>query len=262
MRDVADFIYLHGGPGLNSYPEKKLLSPYFEKHNKNLTLWNEPRNFKTTDYYREIKQSVYELINAKSNRIHILAHSFGAYIILDLLSEISNKLDSVTFLSPAVDLVSADDRIIKLGHDIHKKSNPEMAKRMEILMPKLTREYDKDKLDCLLLAFESGYFIQNFSSQQSFEKYFSYLTGEYEFRLEDFLKIKPSITPLNSNPSKVDIECYAFFGDDDPIFKKRTEMPILEQFFKKVNAIELAQGAHYPHIDAQEEIFKFLFEKI
>ncbi len=262
MKNSERFIYIHGGPGLNSKPEEVLLAPYFKEKSKEIIFWNEPINFSSDNYYQEIKESVLSLILKQDVKVHLLGHSFGAYIILDLLEEIPDKVESMTFLSPAVDLVNADKRIIDLGYSIHKDKNPEIVAQMDKLIPLINDECDQNKLDCLLLAFQSGYFTQNFSSLESFEKYFSHLSGDFEFRLNDYLKIKPSVTPLKKNIKKSKIKAFSFFGKNDPLFKMETEVPVLDPYFENLEVIELENVSHYPHIDAREETFNTIFSNL
>ncbi|MBL7664477.1 MAG: alpha/beta hydrolase [Bacteriovoracaceae bacterium] len=260
---MKKFLYVHGGPGLNSYPESQLLKPIFESHNHEIVLWNEPKSFSSKNYYAEMVDNLKDFILSQGPNLNIISHSFGSYLVLDLISKTDLPVNSLCFVSPALDLEQGDKNILNVGLEILKKTNTELSKQLETKIQLFKKnKTEQNKIDALLLAFQSGYFSLNFCSEENFKKYFGLLINEHEFRLNDFLKIKPTIAPLKPQKKKKSIKSIAIFGAQDPIFKYENEMKVLNKFIEKTNVKIFPNISHYPHIESQHDFYYELLAHI
>ena len=253
-------VFVHGGPGLNSNPEDQILSNDFLNNNFDIMYWNEPKVFSSQDYYNEVLDSLVRFINSiDDNSILLIGHSFGCNLILNVMPLIKDKINSICFLSPVLDINEADTNIIKYGLKLLKSSNAESAVKLETMIPNLTKRFDETKIQALLLAMSSDLFHHYFSDDKSFYTYFNYLQDENEFRIEDYIKIKQSIpisiTDLNEIFS---IPLLIIFGQKDPVCNPIYEEKVIRKYFSNITLYTLENISHYPHIDATDFFFEAL----
>ena len=254
-------IFIHGGPGLNSNPEQKLLKDDFVSNGIDIRFWNEPKEFQTKNFNEEILNSIIELVNSFDEKIILIGHSTGCRNILNILPTIKSKVHSICFLSPALDLKEADGNIIKFGMSLLEKTNPEAAKSLLNILPSLNDNFDENKADAILLGLSSGYFVHNFINSNSFENYFQFLQGDNQFRVDDYLKIRKSGSQMITESDEIfDIPTIALFGKKDPIFNFEHGVSIISKYFSNLKSKCLEDVSHYPHIDDKDLFFKELLK--
>jgi pimeloyl-ACP methyl ester carboxylesterase len=253
-------IYIHGGPGLNSHPDKVLLGSDIKAHGHDILFWNEPREFKTQDMYSEIVDDLVQTVLAQEKDVCLIGHSFGARIIIDSLSKLSEKVFSTIFLAPALNMMEGDKRIINYGLSKLEETNSEVANAIKENIPKLTySKFDEIKGETLLMAFQSGYFSENFISSKDFENFFSHLQGEYEFRVPDHISIRKTAKYLKrGNGEFKDIHNLTIIGEKDPIFGTELEAEAVREFFPNANIQFWSNASHYPHIDDKKRFIEEL----
>ena len=189
----------------------------------------------------------------------LIGHSSGCKNILNILPDVKHKVSHVCFLAPALDLVQASNDIIKLGQKILAKSKPSVAKEIESIEADLTDSFDELKERALMLAFSSNYVVRNFDSEASFNNYFSYLTGKFEFCVDTYIKVNRSM-PLSVTKSDevFDIPLLAILGAKDPVFGVQDSKSLISKYFTNKSILVYENTSHYPHIDEKEEFLKVL----
>lgn len=261
------YIYIHGGPGLSSKAEEMILKDETSNRGLDIEFWNEPRQYITDKPYNELTESLIQFISRHKEKVVLIGHSSGCLNILNILPKITHKVSSIVFLAPAIDLDKMDKNIIKFALNIYKKSDDLLKEfnQLTLLEKKVSNSFDQYKIDALMLSFASNYFLHNFKSEASFINYFSHLTGDYAFNLDNFFKIRQDISKNNLSLSlslsfKSDLPLITIYGENDPIIKMDETQESLSKIFSNNNSLEVKSVAHCPHIDATEEFIDCLIK--
>ena len=258
----AKVVFVHGGPGLNSNPEKNLISQIYEQSGLEIHFWNEPRELQTDDPYTFVKSSLIDYINSFNAPVTLLAHSWGCRLVIDCINEIESNVNGACFISPAVDFKNADRKICKLGKEILNNQKASTEKIKKFLAVK-TDDLDEIRFEALAEAFCSNYFVKNFINEENMKGYFQYLTDENEFRASDMISIRRSMELAPTSPTRrVKLPTTAIFGKLDPIFTKSSESKVLEEVFSNLKPIELEDQSHYCHIEKPEIVLKEILNLI
>jgi pimeloyl-ACP methyl ester carboxylesterase len=260
----TQFIFVHGGPGLNSKPERELLAPNLKEQGFDILFWDEPQDFHSKNTYNEIVLDLVNKINQHKQDVCLIGHSFGARIVIDALksNRITSKIKSTLFLSPALDMCSGDDKIINYGLSKLETLNPEVASTIKKHIPNLINDqFDDLKGETLLLAFQSGYFVENFINPSDFEKYFSYFQNEFSFRVEDHVAIRKVAGYLkDGNNDFKQIKNTTIVGTNDPIFNDEAQLSMTLSYFPNATIQKWDTVSHYPHMDATAKFLELLKE--
>lgn len=262
-RDKSPFLFIHGGPGLNSEPEKHLMAPIFKKYALEIDFWNEPTQFHSNQYAEEVQRSLIDKIHSFQDKVNIIAHSYGAKTVLGILSEVRHKIDHIFFSAPVVDTLNSDRAVLSHGYSVLSKTKNSEARELENLLPNICSDFDQTKQRALTLAFKSGFYKNYFKDLASFENYYQYFQDDHSFSMERYLRIRQ--TELNEyTPPDVpyDISCTLFYGGLDPVFSPKMEARLLNQYFSHITTYILPEVSHYPHMDASPFFMKHLIQHI
>lgn len=254
------FIFIHGGPGLNSEPESNLIEKYFETKGLSIDFWNEPKNLSIDHPLNELKEDLKKFILDKEENVNLIGHSFGAKLLLETLPDVMQKVDSICIISPAIDMIAGEQYVFDMAQELLKKNDQEKAIELSELIGKLKDEVDTIRIEALKLAVASGYFMNYFTDSKAFETYFSYLQGDYAFNLENFLKVRPHINKTLPDLSGYNGKSIVFFGKEDPAFKVENELPILKKYLPEINVKEMEGMRHYPHIERKNQLLDYYFD--
>lgn len=254
------FLFVHGGPGLNAAADQAFLEEPITKRGHSITFWNEPRAFHSGNPYREMTDDLNQTISKQDGPVNLIGHSFGSKLCLDALRNNDEKIASVCFLSPSVDMRKADKNILDISMPLLEEGNPEAAEKLKELLPLLSEKVDQNKLEALSIAIQSGYFIKYFVQPENFEKYFRYLQDDNAFRLDAYLKIRPSVD--NTIPPVPSKKAIAFFGDEDVVCTFENESEAIKKVLPDTKMIKVENVAHYPHVESRDFLMEQLFNFI
>lgn len=104
MEHIKDTLFLHMGPGFNSYIEKTLLGPHFPK----IDFWDQP--FPTTDknafqsLANQVEKKLILMSNEINGPINIVAHSFGGQLFEYLIHKFPDKISKGTIYNSSSNL--------------------------------------------------------------------------------------------------------------------------------------------------------------
>jgi pimeloyl-ACP methyl ester carboxylesterase len=251
------YIFVHGGPGLNSTPELNILKPHFDSKRLDVLFWNEPKDAKS---YSDIVYDLATHYADPSFQYCLIGHSFGARYVIDSLLKTKENVTSTFFINSALDMINADEKIVEISQHILKESNPDLYSQLIELLPKLNRDkFDENKGNALLLAFKSAYFVDNFIDLPTFQNYFSYLSGENEFRIPDHVRIRKTSQYLAVGRQQLEeIPNTTLVGDSDPVFNLNNEEAMVRGYFPNSKVSLIKDQSHAIHIESMELFFREL----
>lgn len=254
------FVFIHGGPGLNSSADESSLKQGIEELGHEIFFWNEPTSFSSANFYEEILKSAAQYIKQLQKNIHVITHSFGANIIMDIYPQVKESIESVCMLSPATDLTEGDRNILKNSLDFFRRSDDTKAENLKNAISLAGDEISENKIKALLLALESGYLTDYFNSMESFQEYFGHFVEEKQFRLNDHFEIRKSWDDYkrsNKRSMKINKPTLIIFGKDEKYYSPQHEFNNIQPIIQDPIRIDFDGCSHYPHIDQKE---RFLSE--
>lgn len=259
------YIFIHGGPGLNSNPERHLLklAPGHE-----IVFWDEPsslrdRNYTVDSAYKNWLDSLSKFIrrHSEKSQVTLIAHSFGAYALNEVLPSIEKHISGVILLAPIFDLLNLDRNILDLAIRLkaHKADLKAMAELNESKQ-KIGTAFNDMRFTALLKALGDEEVLPNYwhnhSASGNYNQYFA--TDEaFQIDFGSFKAVRESISH-NTISNKYDGKVILYYGAFDPVAKLEQDYKLVKELYPN-SVIKIAQDSgHYPHIEEMASFLKWL----
>jgi len=255
-------IFVHGGPGLNSNPELHLLSASFIKEAAPIVFWNEPSklrpqgsSFKDQDAFQHMLEELRKFIIAESEDgpVVILAHSFGAFAINDLLPAIGDRVERLVLLAPVLDLRNLDGNILDIAvKECSQRNLHAEASEFENYKANLDDEFTDERFEGLAkaLAIEDvlGSYWRNKDMAQV---YSSYLIAEHMIDFDSFKAVRKSVKK-NDSRNQFNGRVSIVYGNIDPVTKLEQDLPKLKLLYPASEVAISSCSGHYPHLEDED----------
>jgi pimeloyl-ACP methyl ester carboxylesterase len=266
-------VFLNGGPGFNSEPERNILGPYLNSKGHESFFWNEPSELRpkkeslvvgnafelaTEDASLFLKK----ICEDKYNRnlpceLTLVAHSFAVHHAVRLAEEHAKTIKEIILISPAINVKDADTNIFLVAvKGLIDEGHPEVSAELAAMIPELEEGFDKAKIQAFMLATQYAAIFTNYWSDLNLmQHYFSYLKEEFSFDFKGFFAVRESMPLVNKDPSsKISIPTQVYFGECDPIVLADQQLPLLKKYFASFDTHMLAKTKHYSHIERMLDI--------
>ncbi len=250
-------FFVHGGPGLNSTPELTLLKNRFKAQGCEFTGWNEPSEFRDsefTDY--SLKNSINSLRMALEKaylsypKMVIVAHSFGAYLLDQVIESLSFRPEFLFLISPVADLNVLDRRIIEAGSFFSK--DPLTKTKLDLYLSDFRDEVglSDERLEVLGTAVAIPGLNNAYWGRGEFtDAYLNLFSGINSFNMNSFIAIRKTCQNMRMNTNH-GIKTIALFGSKDritPLEDWNLCGPKLPNLI-----LSLVDGVgHYAHIESE-----------
>jgi pimeloyl-ACP methyl ester carboxylesterase len=247
------FLFIHGGPGLNSNPERKLLLERFSTAGNKIYFWNEPSenrktyqgpvSFKTA--CDSLQKTILDL--SQEEQITVIAHSFGAFTLNHILPTVELGLKKIILLCPVTDLNLLDQHILDVG-EIDSS-----------ICMKPHENFSDERFEALAAATVNGRILSHYWNKQELlaDYYVHFANTEYQFSLAAFKTIRETChNSIVNNPTH--IETSVIYGIHDP-FILSEEFLRLKEVYTNANVYLFEESAHYCHIEEPEKFAAICF---
>lgn len=261
-------LYFHSGPGLNSNPEKNLLTDKFKAKGYELKCWNEPSALRPDEFvtgkgYTDYLNSAeaFLLKHYTGEHLCIIAHSFSANIACYFAQKHPDKLKHIVFVTPNLSPATTDLNTFKFIMADYRANNNSKADDLATIIENYTGNFDDNTLNGFLLAGQNPRLFDHYWHNNEVKPLFlSYFTSpEYVLDLEGYLDIRKTWFATSLSGSK--IPATVVLGKYDMVISKEVEKRVLERYFDNLTAVEFKASAHYPHAEETDKFLKIL-EKI
>ncbi len=135
-------IYLHGGPGYNSFAFERSSGPLLEKKLNMIYLdqrggGRSPISNSSQLGINNLRDDVESVRNSlKAKKINLIAHSFGGLVALEYLKKYQDHINKIVFVEISADLSSVMEGQIKEYLEIAKKlKSPKITELEKLLIP-------------------------------------------------------------------------------------------------------------------------------
>ncbi len=224
------------GPGFHSQIEKK----FFESASPSINFWNQPPVTSFTDLQSSTEKV---FLNLNSDKVELLAHSFGAQLAMGLSTRFPDKITKITMLNAGVDPfecfinLGIALKVIELKDTDHCRQL-ETMKKVEFIIqvastPGFAETYWHSPLK--MKSMESHFAAERPLDTQIFVAIFiDYLNQQRAFY--------KSIRPWNGTVS-------IFSSDDDALLTFKKDVEPWKSYFPKAQFIRIKNVGHYAHLE-------------
>jgi pimeloyl-ACP methyl ester carboxylesterase len=252
------YLFVHGGPGLNSNSESNFLGPEFDKADKKIDFWHEPslirdKTLKTDLSYDLWLNSLSKFIHKHSEEgpITVIAHSFGAFALNDLLPVVGSRISRLVLVAPVFNLRTLDQNIanlaLKILSDQGKTEALAYYRNLQSFMP---LEFDAQRYKILLGAFEISEVLPRYwHNQERAEGYNQFLIeDQWQVNFASFRSVRETIGK-NEITNHFNGPVSIIYGRHDPVVKMEQDLTSIKKMYLNPEIIIMEHSGHYPHIE-------------
>jgi pimeloyl-ACP methyl ester carboxylesterase len=270
--EAKNYIFLNGGPGLNSQPEKYILGPHLESLGHKAFFWNEPSSLRPTEDTFNPANAYHSAVISAKNFIDdvcqnstdkdcdltLITHSFSVHYAIELITKYHAPIKELVLISPALNIHVADKNILKLASNgLEIEGDASTSQEISELLPKLIEEFNQDKIEAFILASKyTSLFTNYWANLELMANYFSYLVNEYSFTAQEMMLVRISMPRTQDIlEEKISIPTKIFFCEEDPVTIHVEQVTKIQNYFLKPEIKVLDNCKHYPHLEQMKKIF-------
>ena len=257
-------LFLHGGPGFNSFAEQKILAPLFEQKGMELVCWNEPSNLRADGppfsaefaFENSVKSARHELLrlaDQSNGKVYILAHSFATHILLNLVKDVPEFISGATIIAPTFKLREIFCRILKLAVSDFDQTLPNKALQIREFIEKSKSLFDQPIQDAFAIATEDpNLFPHYWQNKETMGAYFgAWAEKSMPLDIEGFVAVLQDLDRKNQN---IDIKSSQIpfrmiFGAHDPIVLRTQELAYIQNSIAHWSEVTFEKSGHFPHLE-------------
>lgn len=244
---MKNLLFIHGGPGLNSQAEEKMIESKFRSQGLRISFWNEPSEMR--DGVKEISfdiaiESLVKEFQKFQNPPVLIAHSFGAQYALGLINKLGLKNQKVIYICPDLEPLNTDLNIIKLAKNYFEREDKDKFHQLEQLTQTFTNSFDEIRIQALgIVGTYQDLFFNYWVDKDVMSTYYSFHTEEYSFNINSYLTIRAT-SPLELIENFDRENSLVLYSIHDPIINlnRNFEFTLIKD------------SGHYPHIEVTDQI--------
>jgi pimeloyl-ACP methyl ester carboxylesterase len=269
------FLFLHGGPGFNSFSEKALLTDAFAHLNSTIEFWNEPSELRPKgepfiekaafpNWYGSIARALMSC-RERNQRTHVLAHSYSVHGVVRVLEDYSDVVSGLTLISPALNIYDAYKNMARVGRNLYRESDPEKARQIDSELSLSTTFFDIHLVNSMLLAAGNpalfSQYWENHSRMQ--EAHEAAKAPEAQMDMRSFIAVNKGLAEQSREPKMLSFDgrVQIIFGEKDAVVLSHQEIPFLEKTFKNRDVHFFSESRHYAHLEETERFARLVMKK-
>lgn len=263
-----NFLFIHGGPGLNSNPEKELLSSYFTSNSDQLFVWNEPLNLReeapeVVKFQHSCSSLKLKIISlAMEGELTIIAHSFGAFILDAILPSVEELISKIILITPVSNLSFLDRNIISNSLKFYENTGSSEARVLKDYFEIMNdaEAFNEERFNAILTAASHDKFNDAYWSKTYLmaDYYLHFAEPKYQFSMANFKSIRETCRIIHSQNGS-SVETVIIYGKNDP-FILSSEADNLQSLYPNSSVTIFNESAHYPHIEERKKFLSLILE--
>jgi len=267
----ARVLYFHGGPGFNGNPERELLVRAYADAGYDLRVWDEPSAlrpegppFHSHDAFAGLLASAEAWLEAHrgDGPTVLMGHSFGTHPVRHLTARSPEEVALAVFVAPALDLAPLDRNLFEVALTDFERMGSPLADAMREVLAAYTGAFDANTEQGVSLALQDpelfGHYWRDHEAMKRFLP--RYEPPRYAPDAEGYFAVRRSLTPIVLTGSPV--QALAIFGAHDVVSPRAQQLSPVAQSYPRLEVRELAESAHYPHVEEVEAVLALLDEAL
>jgi pimeloyl-ACP methyl ester carboxylesterase len=256
------FVFLHGGPGFNSFAERAILDPVFVAAGHDVVFWNEPSRlrpdgepFETADAFDRWLASAERCVCAAtdSRPVHLVAHSLTVHAAADIARRHPDRVTSLVLVGPSADPLATFRNVLRLAHEDLRDAKPHIASAIAACLTRSHALFDEAMQEGLMNVLQderlfSHYWADETQMQASMA---AQARPEAQFDAESFFAVMTSFAQrgMSALPSAANVPAMVLFGACDPVTQLDEQRSAIERALPRAHIHVIDGCSHYLHLD-------------
>ncbi len=269
------FVFLHGGPGFNSFAEQAILGPIFHSNGHEIVFWNEPSRLRpggepfdgTTGAFERWLASAERcvLFAAQSPPAHLITHSVTVHAAVEIVRRHPSRIATLVALAPSADPFATFTNVLRLAHEDLRDVKPEIAATIAECLAR-TREFLDDPMreGLMNVLHDERLFSHYWADPVQFEASMSALARpEAQFDAESFFAVLSGFKQRGAtclSASSVHVSALVLFGAHDRITRAGEQRNAIEAALPGARIDVLEGCSHYVHLDRPRHVVDIVTE--
>jgi pimeloyl-ACP methyl ester carboxylesterase len=260
-------LFFHSGPGLNSNPERQLLTGVFKQEGFELMCWNEPSGLRPDPFFAQganafeqyLRSAEAFLLRAYDGKpLVIIGHSFGAQAACYLANRHQEKLKHIVLLSSNLSVKSTDLNTFNTVASDYEKCGDSRAEELRQIISTYTGNFDDSTQRGFALVGENPrLFNMYWHNKTTMHDFLSlYTPPEYTLDVDGYFKVRK--TWFEPAPERIQVAATAIYGTYDVIVNNQDEQRLVYKYFTQPEIVEFYHSAHFPHIEETGRLLEIL----
>jgi pimeloyl-ACP methyl ester carboxylesterase len=257
------FVFLHGGPGFNSFAERAILDPLFASSGHEIIFWNEPsrlrpdgEGFEKSEAYERWLASAEGCVvsAAQFDPVHLIAHSVGVHAALDIVRLHPACVRTLVVVAPSADSFATFTNVLRLAQEDLRDVKPHVASTIAECLARTRSLFDDAMREGLMNVLQDEQlFTHYWADRGQFEASMSALAQpEAQFDAESFFAVLAGFAQRGAtfgSSAEVNLPTFVLFGARDRITPVAEQRSAIEAAIPGAH-IEVLDGcSHYAHLD-------------
>jgi pimeloyl-ACP methyl ester carboxylesterase len=257
-------LFLHGGPGLNSEAERRILAPILSAQGFDFTFWNEPSHnrpeghaFQKDRAFSGWLESIEAVLREQGPFELLVGSSFGALAALHLLARGRISFARFVMLSPTLDLLATFHKMMDLAVRDFSGTEPSKAAALLELQKRSRSFFDGPTRQAMELVYQDPLLLGHYWVDHEILPRWASVLSEPRFGLDREsqnavlaeMASTPETHPLNSLRG---IHAMLMVGARDPVRDDERNLGIARPFLGSIERHVFAKSGHFPHLEEPE----------
>jgi proline iminopeptidase len=256
-------VFLHGGPGFNSYAEEAMLGPLSHAAGLEMIFWNEPsRQRPDGDPFVEERAfdnwlasaTNFVVRSSAAGAVHVAAHSSTVHAALQIARDHSDRVASLILVAPSADNLTTFRNVLRIARDDFFQVNGGLSAIAGSALQRTRAVLDDAMREGLLAAVQderlfTHYFVDGEQLQRTAA---AWARPGGQFDLESFLAVLADFGRRGASlldGARVSAPALALFGGDDPITPMEEQLPALRRALPDARVEVVEHTSHCLHLD-------------
>jgi pimeloyl-ACP methyl ester carboxylesterase len=269
---VNTLMFVHGGPGLSSQPERLLLGPLLARQQLPAVFWDEPSRlrpglppFNPLRAYDHWLESLRRSIINYRPKI-LIGLSFGALGLIDALNEgHPEELQQVLMIAPTLDMNRVFKTMMSFCIQDYMSSDTPSAEQLKSYRDQTRGFWDTAMQMGVDLVWANPKLLTHYFADPEFlQQWAGTLNSEFQIDFESQKAVLNDLAQRQTRQPKakpLNLELTVWYGKSDPVFDRAEIEQLVRPRFRSVQFVEAENCGHFPHIEKSAE-FVALLQKL